>query len=375
MSDAGIHFLTMPKWGLAMTKGTVVGWLIEEDAEVRPGLELVEIETEKIVSPIEAATSGVLRRKVAREGDVVHVGGLLAVIADPSASDAQIDRDVEEFQASYIPEKADEEVAGPILETADVGGLRIRYLRRGEGAEAAILIHGFGGDLNTWMFNHQDLAINHSVYALDLPGHGSSSKQVGEGTLAGLAEVLGGFLDSIGVSKAHLVGHSMGGAVAAIFALKHPERCLSLTLIASAGLGPEIDGDYIRGFVSAARRNDLRPQLEKLFADSRLITRQLVDDTLKYKRLDGVEAALRTIASQFCPTGRQAVILREQISQLSMPVLVVWGAEDRILPGSQALNLPQQVRTEVLPGQGHMVHMEAASKVNAVIRSLWASSR
>ena len=66
MSDAGIHFLTMPKWGLAMTKGTVVGWLIEEDAEVRPGLELVEIETEKIVSPIEAATSGVLRRKVAR---------------------------------------------------------------------------------------------------------------------------------------------------------------------------------------------------------------------------------------------------------------------------------------------------------------------
>jgi pyruvate dehydrogenase E2 component (dihydrolipoamide acetyltransferase) len=375
MSDADIHFLTMPKWGLAMTKGTVVGWLIEEGAEVRPGLELVEIETEKIVSPIEAATSGVLRRKVAREGDVVHVGGLVAVIAGPSASDAQIDHDVADFQASYIPEKADEEVAGPTLETADINGLRIRYLRRGEGTETAILIHGFGGDLNTWMFNHQDLATNHSVYALDLPGHGSSSKQVGDGTIAGLAEVLGGFLDSIGVNKAHLVGHSMGGAVAAIFALKHPERCLSLTLIASAGLGPEIDGDYIRGFVSAARRNDLRPQLEKLFADSRLITRQLVDDTLKYKRLDGVEAALRTIASQFCPSDRQAVILREQITQLKVPVLVVWGSEDRILPASHALNLPQHVRTEVLSSQGHMVHMEAASKVNTVIRSLWESSR
>jgi pyruvate dehydrogenase E2 component (dihydrolipoamide acetyltransferase) len=375
MSDADIHFLTMPKWGLAMTKGTVVEWLVEESAEVRPGLELVEIETEKIVSPIEAATSGVLRRKVAREGDVVHVGGLLAVIAGPSASDAQIDHDVADFQAHYIPEEADEEVAGPILETADVQGLRIRYLRRGEGTEAAILIHGFGGDLNTWMFNHQDLATNHSVYAFDLPGHGSSSKQVGEGTLAGLAEVVGGFLDSIGVSKAHLVGHSMGGAVAAIFALKHPERCLSLTLIASAGLGPEIDGDYIRGFVSAARRNELKPHLEKLFADSRLITRQLVDDTLKYKRLDGVEAALRTIASQLCPSDRQAVILREQIGQLSIPVLVLWGSEDRILPGSHALNLPQQVRTEVLPGQGHMVHMEAASKVNTAIRSLWESPR
>src|ERR1700691_614367 len=104
MGDAEIHPLTMPKWGLAMTKGQVVGWLIEEGTEVRPGLELVEIETEKVVSPIEATMSGVLRRKVAREGDVVPVGGLLGVIAARSASDSQIDREVEDFQATYIPE-------------------------------------------------------------------------------------------------------------------------------------------------------------------------------------------------------------------------------------------------------------------------------
>lgn len=373
MSDADIHLLTMPKWGLAMTKGQVVGWLIEEGTEVRPGLELVEIETEKVVSPIEATTSGVLRRKVAREGDVVHVGGLLGVIAAASASDSQIDLDVEDFQAHYIPEEAEEEVAGPALETVDVDGCRIRYLRRGQGAESAVLIHGFGGDLNSWMFNHESLASSHSVYALDLPGHGSSSKKVGDGTLEGFAKVLAGFLDSVGVSKAHLVGHSMGGAVAAMFARNHPERCLSLTLIASAGLGPEIDSEYIRGFVSATRRNDLRPQLEKLFADSRLTTRQLVDDTLKYKRLDGVESALRTIASQFCPADRQPVILREQIIESKIPVLVLWGTEDRIIPAAHATNLPKQVRTELLPGYGHMVHMEAASKVNAVIRSFWES--
>ncbi len=371
MSDADIYLLTMPKWGLSMTKGQVVEWLIEEGAEVRPGLELVEIETEKILSSVEAATSSVLRRKVARQGDVVHVGGLLGVMAAPSVSETQIDHVVEDFQSRFVPEEANEEVAVPVLETADVDGFRIRYLRRGEGAESTVLIHGFGGDLNTWMFNHEVLASGNSVYALDLPGHGSSSKQVREGTLAEFAKVLEGFIDSIGVSKTHLVGHSMGCAVAAIFALNHPERCLSLTLIASAGLGPEIDGEYIRGFVSATRRNELRPQLEKLFADSRLITRQLVDDTLKYKRLDGVEPALRTIAAQFCPSDRQSVILREQISQLKMPVLVLWGSEDRILPASHALNLPRHVRTEILPGHGHMVHMEAASKVNAVIRSFW----
>ncbi len=373
MSNADMYLLTLPKWGLSMTKGQVVGWLTEEGAEVRPGQELVEIETEKVLSAVEAITSGVLRRKVARAGDVVHVGGLLGVIATPSASDLQIDQYVADFQASYVPEKAEEEVAGPVLETVDVDGFRIRYLRRGEGAESTILIHGFGGDLNTWMFNHEALASGHSVYALDLPGHGSSSKHVGDGTLEGFAKVVEGFLDILGLTKAHLAGHSMGGAVAAIFAQKHPERCLSLTLIASAGLGPEIDGEYIRGFVSATRRNEIRPQLEKLFANSRLITRQMVDDTLKYKRLDGVESALRTITAQFCPSDRQSVILREQISQLSMPVLVLWGSEDRILPASHALNLPQHVRTEILQGQGHMVHMEAASKVNTVIRSFWES--
>jgi pyruvate dehydrogenase E2 component (dihydrolipoamide acetyltransferase) len=373
MSDADIHLLTMPKWGLAMTKGQVVGWLIEESTEVRPGLELVEIETEKVVSPIEATTSGVLRRKLARQGDVVHVGGLLGVIAASSASDSQIEHAVEEFQAHYIPQEGGEELAAPVLETADVHGCRIRYLRRGEGAESAVLIHGFGGDLNSWMFNHESLASSHSVYALDLPGHGSSSKQVGDGSLEGCAKVLGGFMDAIEVSKAHLVGHSMGGAVAAMFALNHPQRCLSLTLIASAGLGPEIDGEYVRGFVSATRRNELRPQLEKLFADSRLITRQFVDDTLKYKRLDGVDSALSTIASQFCPLDRQSVILREQIVASKMPVLVIWGSEDRIIPVTHATNLPQHVRTELLPGYGHMVQMEAASKVNMVIRSFWES--
>jgi pyruvate dehydrogenase E2 component (dihydrolipoamide acetyltransferase) len=372
MNSADIQSLTMPKWGLAMTKGKVVGWLIEEGAEVKPGLALVDIETDKILSSLEATTSGVLRRKVAREGDVVHVGGLLGVIATPSTSDPQIDQFVADFKAHYIPDKTEEEAAGPKPETVDFNGHRICYLRRGEENESAILIHGFGGDLDAWMFNHEGLAERHSVYALDLPGHGSSSKKVGDGSLATFAKAVKGFMDAMGVTRAHLVGHSMGGAVAATIALNHPERFLSLVLIASAGLGP-IDGGYIQGFISATRRIELRPQLEKLFAHSKLITRQLVDNTLKYKRLDGVESALRLIAGQFCTRDLQSVILREQLIQLGMPVLVLWGTEDRILPVSHATNLPRHVRTEILPGYGHMVQMEAASKVNLIIRSFWNS--
>lgn len=371
--DDVIHPLTMPKWGLAMTKGKVVGWLIEEGVEIIPGLEIVDVETEKILSSVEAATSGVLRRKVALDGDIVPVGGLLGVIAAPSFSDQQIDQYIEDFQARYIPEKIDEAVGCPAFQTANVHGFRINYLRRGEESESAILIHGFGGDLNTWMFNHEVLALKHSVYALDLPGHGRSSKQVAEGSLAGFAEVLEGFIDSIGANRVHLVGHSMGGAIASMFALKIPERCLSLTLIASAGLGPEINGAYIQGFVSATRRNEIRPQLEKLFADSKLITHQLVEETLKYKRLDGVESALRTIGRKFCSQDRQLVIMREQIADLRIPTLVLWGSEDKILPVSHSLNLPTNIRTEIFDGSGHMVHMEAASKVNRTISSFWES--
>ena len=370
---SGIHLVTMPKWGLTMTKGTVVEWLIEEGAEVRPGLDLVDVETDKILSAVAASASGVLRRKVAREGEEVHVGGLLGVIADPTHSDSQIEILIADFGAHYVPEKAEGDAAALALQTVNLRGHRLCYLRRGEGADGAILIHGFGGDLNTWMFNHEELAARHRVYALDLPGHGRSSKHVGEGSLARFAEALNGFTEATEVAKAHLVGHSMGGAIAILFAMAHPDRCLSLSLIASAGLGPEIDSAYIQGFISAKRRNELKPHLEKLFVDPRSVTRQLLEETLRYKRLDGVEPALRAIGDHLCPGGRQEILLREELSRLPIPILVLWGADDRIVPAAHTLRLPSNVRTEILSGCGHMLHMEAASKVNPIIHSFWRS--
>lgn len=70
-----------------------------------------------------------------------------------------------------------------------------------------------------------------------------------------------------------------------------PARVASQTLIASAGLGAEIDRNFIDGFVAGNSRNTLKPHLGKLFADSALVTRQLVEDLVKYKRLEGVQAA------------------------------------------------------------------------------------
>ena len=216
--SAAIHKLTMPKWGLSMTEGKVVAWLVDEGTEVDAGTEVVEIETEKVSSALEAPQSGVLRR-AAGVGESVPVAGLVGVIVDASVSSAEVDAFVAAFQESFVTEEVEEETAGPTPETLEANGKTLRYLRRGEGGVPAILIHGFGGDLNNWLFNHEALSAGRSVYAIDLPGHGASSKKIESGSLAEFTGTLTAFMDAIGVPRAHLVGHSMGGAVALDLAL------------------------------------------------------------------------------------------------------------------------------------------------------------
>jgi pyruvate dehydrogenase E2 component (dihydrolipoamide acetyltransferase) len=358
--------LGMPKWGLSMTEGTVVQWLVEEGTEISSGDEVIEVESEKINNAVESPASGVLRRRVAEEGDVIPVGGILGVIAPSDVSDEDIDSYVEDFQANFDPEEAAEEAGGPEPEKVEVNGRTIQYLQVGEGeGPPVVLLHGFGGDINIWVFNQEALAAEHTVYALDLPGHGGSTKDVGDGDLDSFVEVVAGFLDEMGVEKAHLVGHSMGGGVAGSFALAHPDRVESLVLIASAGLGEEINGEYIEGFIAANRRKEMKNVLGMLFADPDLVNRQLIQDVMKFKRMDGVDEALRAVADKVFPDGKQADV--PDLSGVEVPILAIWGREDEIVPHSHAENLPEQARVEVLDDTGHMPQMEAAGKVNRLI--------
>jgi pyruvate dehydrogenase E2 component (dihydrolipoamide acetyltransferase) len=367
-----VQKLGMPKWGLSMTEGRVVAWLVDEGAEVAVGDEVAEVETDKLNGAVESPVAGVLRRRVADVGDTIPVGGLLGVLAGPGVSDADIDAFVAEFQASFVPGDSDED-AGPAPETVHVDAGTLRYLRQGDGGDAVLLLHGFGGDLNNWLFAAPALAQGHTVYALELPGHGGSSKDVGPGDVDFLVDAVQQFLDSLGLERVHLVGHSLGGLVAASAALRQPGRALSLTLVASAGLGEEINGDYLDGFISAASRRELKPALELLFADSGQVTRQVVDDVLRYKRIDGVDAALRSIAGHVFGDGRQHVLVADRLAELGVPLLVVWGEQDRIIPAEHARHVPAAAEVHVLAGSGHSPHMEAAGDVNRVLERFLAS--
>ena len=365
--------IVMPKWGLSMKEGTLTTWLVDEGASIRVGQAIMEVETDKIVGVVEAGDAGVLRRKVGAPGQTLPVKALLGVMAEPEVSEADIDA----FVSGYVlpaEQDSEEEAAGSAYQFVDVDGIRVRYARRGNGARHVLLLHGFGGDLDNWLFNIDALAEQHTAVALDLPGHGQSDRTLPGATLPDLARFMARFLDALEIPSAHVVGHSLGGAIAAQMALDHLNRVDSVSLIASAGLGEEINTGYTEGFVAAQSRRDLKPVVEQLFAKPELVTRQLLDDVLKYKRLDGVSDLLSKLGGGLFAHGRQREQPGPQLGQTGKRVLVIWGAQDQVIPARHAQGLPGEIRVHVLEGKGHMVHMEAASEVNRLLNDFFGAA-
>jgi pyruvate dehydrogenase E2 component (dihydrolipoamide acetyltransferase) len=366
MSDKRIIPIVMPKWGLSMSEGKLASWLMKDGDKVKVGDQILEVETDKIAGAVEASEGGVLRRRIGQEDTIYPIKTLIGVLADESVADA----DIEAFVSSYVVPVAEEgeEEAGPRYEFIDTQAGRLRYTKRGSGDNVVLFIHGFGGDLDNWLFNADALAEAATVYTLDLPGHGQSTKAVADPTVGGLAKTVTGFMDALKIDKAHLVGHSLGGAIAMEIARTAKSKVKSLTLISPAGLGPDINMDYINGFISSGSRRDLKPALENLFADPSLVSRQMVDDLLKYKRLDGVGDALTALKDGVFPNGKQAVILVDALKSSGVPALVIWGAEDKIVPAAHAKAVTG-AKVEIIAGAGHMAQMEQAGKVNGLIKA------
>ena len=165
----------------------------------------------------------------------------------------------------------------------------------GEG-EPVLLLHGFAGDRLSWLANQHDLARVAAVHAVELPGHGDEPL-AGEATVPALAEAVAAGLDAAGLGPVHLVGHSLGGAVAIALAAEHPSLVRSLALIAPAGLGRGADSDFVARLPEARRPRSSSRCCTRLVSRPRLINRQMVARVLAQLDEPGRREAFRAIGA------------------------------------------------------------------------------
>ena len=242
------------------------------------------------------------------------------------------------------------------------------WLSRGEGAPV-VFLHGFGADLNGWRPVHRLLPEMRPALAIDLPGHGLSplGEEASFEALVGAARAA---LIEEGVSAAHLVGHSLGGAVAAALSHEPGVKALSLMLIAPAGLGPESNAAFFDGFLQADTEAALTPWLYMLATDPAALGSALARTTLRLRQERPLVADQRRLARAILAGGRQALDVRNLLVTPEAPTKIVVGLEDRITPAHQVEGLSGLIALHRFAHVGHMPHLEARREVSRLIEEV-----
>ena len=359
-----IFALTMPKWGMTMTEGTVADWLFEEGDEVNVGSDLVEVETEKISAAIEAPAQGILKRIIVKKGSA-KVASLIAVISEPSVNE----NDIDEFIATF--ESPDQEEISKTskvdnIQFLDLNTHRIRVRTIGSGNDV-LLIHGIGGDLGSWLFNQDFLANEFRVHAIDLPAHGESTLSLSEGSIEELGETIAKCMKQISSNPFHLVGHSLGGSVVMEIVNKFSDLVTSVSLVNPAGFAKEVNREFLEIFLSASKRKEMKQALTKLFYLSENLSRAMVENSLRHNRLEGVISQLKLIVDKNFPDYKQAIDWLPLLNSSSIPVQIIWGSHDHIIPFDSNI-FPENVLLKEIENAGHMVHMENPTKFNQILK-------
>ena len=268
------------------------------------------------------------------------------------------------------------------------GGLRLRYRVTGEG-RPLLFLHGIGQSLEDWNEQHDRLSSSHRVVSLDLPGFAYSERPSSPVTLQQLAGVLPAFLDALNITDAvEVVGNSLGGAVAMSFAATHPGRVSSLVLVDSAGFGKDVTIGLRLLAVRPLGALLVKPSaassartLQSIFHDQSLATPERISHALSLAQRRPHAATVLDMAHDLGTVFGVRRAWRESllrtVAQLDVPVLVVWGDEDRVLPSrhlrAAIASLPH-AKTHVFAETGHMPQIERPDEFASVIRAFLGDS-
>jgi pyruvate dehydrogenase E2 component (dihydrolipoamide acetyltransferase) len=424
--------LILPRVDMDMAEGKIAYWYVKDGDQVTKGQVLFEIETDKATMEVDAPAAGIVAGLCGEIGEVMPVGQVVGWILAPgeglpSAAEPPVEAAVAEgplpAPASVSsPEPAPAPAAPPVVAAdpvaagapllratplarslarehgielrsligsgpqgrivgADVpvgaGGnrtspLHLHWWQRGSGAPV-VLLHGFGADHAGWRPLVSLLPPDMPLIGIDLPNHGKSGRLPVE-SLQDLADAVLRRLDQEGVDRFHLLGHSLGGGTALAAAALARDRVRSLTVLAPAGLGADIDGAFIDGLVSAQTESALRAVLLRLFHDPAVLSGSFVATAFQQLQAPGRQAALAALAARLMPAGRQAGSAGVAWPTLRVPIKVVWGRADRILPIAHAADLPGRVAVHLLHDVGHLPQVEAAGLVAELLQQQWRAA-
>lgn len=275
-------------------------------------------------------------------------------------------------QARATSEEAEEQVV-------NVDGIATHCLIAGPAnAPRVVFVHGLGGSLSTWALNLPAFVRQFRICALDLVGAGSSDKPAIDYSVTALADFLARFLDTLGPDwqRISIIGHSLGGAVALAFTERHPGRIERLVLVDSAGLGPEIDNTVLSLVRTEPTTEHIRTELACFFTNPDFVQQSLVEQIYQQRMLAGAHEALLATTEAAFGGGQQRIDLRQTLATLPNPVLVIWGAADRVIPvahaqsvGAQFIAPTQKRRVEVFTDCAHCPHIERSDAFNQTVMS------
>lgn len=268
----------------------------------------------------------------------------------------------------------------------EVNGLNVHYKKFGSGEPVFILLHGFGASLFSWREVTAPLAEIGTVIAYDRPAFGLTERPMeweGESPYSQEAqiELVIGLMDALGVEKAILVGNSAGGTISMLTALQHPERVESLILVDPAVYAGGGAPAWSRPLLKAPQMNRVGPLfarqiqtrgpelVEVAWHDPGKITPDVMEGYQKPLRVENWDKALWYLTISSRESG-----LAERLDELTLPILVITGDDDRIVPTEQSVRLAGELPNAglvVIPQSGHVPHEETPAEfMQAVIQFL-----